>query len=164
MLCAVLSTALARRGFDVVACRDVASALAAIDEEPPEYAVLDLKLRDGSGLDLIGRLRAARQFVRIVILTGYASIPTAVESIKLGATHYLAKPADADDIVQAFGRTEGRTDTPMPDEPPSVNRVEWEHIQRVLAAHDGNISATARALRMHRRTLQRKLDKHAPRH
>ena len=97
--------------------------------------------------------------MRIVVLTGYASVATAVEAIKLGATHYLAKPVDADEVVAAFGRTRGDAGTPVPSRPLSVDRLEWEHIQRVLAENGGNISATARSLGMHRRTLQRKLSK-----
>ena len=108
---------------------------------------------------LIEKLAALEAGTRIVMLTGYASIATAVEAIKLGATHYLAKPADADEIVAALQRTAGDATTPVADSPLSVDRLEWEHIQKVLAEHGGNGSATARALKMHRRTLQRKLGK-----
>jgi two-component system response regulator RegA len=112
-----------------------------------------------SGLWLIPRLRAMTAHVRIVVLTGFASIATAVEAIKLGAVHYLAKPVDADEVVSAFQRDEGDPHLRVSVQPLSVERMEWEHIQRVLSAHSGNISATARTLRMHRRTLQRKLAK-----
>jgi two-component system response regulator RegA len=112
-----------------------------------------------SGLVLIKALKALDEQTRIVMLTGYSSIATAVEAIKLGATHYLAKPADADDIIAAFARGDGDAEIPVSDNPMTVERLEWEHIQKVLAEHEGNVSATARALRMHRRTLQRKLAK-----
>jgi two-component system response regulator RegA len=129
------------------------------EANPPEYAVVDLKIPGPSGLVLIKRLKELDAATRIVMLTGYASIATAVEAVKLGATHYLAKPADADEIVAAFHKTEGDAEAALSVTPLSVDRLEWEHIQRVLAEHDGNISATARALNMHRRTLQRKLVK-----
>lgn len=112
-----------------------------------------------SGLRLIPELRSLSDGVRIVVLTGYASVATAVEAIKLGATHYLAKPVDADEVVAAFGRAAGDAATPVASRPLSVDRLEWEHIQRVLAENGGSISATARSLGMHRRTLQRKLSK-----
>jgi len=121
--------------------------------------VVDLRLGDASGLGLIEALHALDPRTRIVMLTGYASIATAVEAIKLGATHYLTKPADPDEIIAALGRTSGDADIPVAAHPPSVERLEWEHIQKVLNQHQGNISATARALKMHRRTLQRKLAK-----
>jgi two-component system response regulator RegA len=157
--CNVLSRALTRRGFAVSVAVDVPAALAIAAQQPPEYAVCDLKLPGDSGLALIERLIELDAQTRIVMLTGYASIATAVEAIKLGAVHYLAKPVDADQIVAAFTRTEGDSAMPVEDGPLSVGRLEWEHIQRVLAEHDGNVSATARALKMHRRTLQRKLSK-----
>lgn len=155
----VLARALEKRGFAVSSAEDVetASALAAVN--PPEYAVIDLKMPGPSGLVLVQRLKELDAETRIVVLTGYASIATAVEAIKLGATHYLAKPADADDIVAALMRSEGNPYLPVNGNPLSVERLEWEHIQKVLGEHEGNISATARALKMHRRTLQRKLAK-----
>jgi len=129
----------------------------------PKYAVIDLRMPGPSGLTLIPRLKAIDPAARIVVLTGYASIVTAIEAIKLGATYYLPKPVDADAVEAAFGRSQGdHTITPCENRL-SVDRLEWEHIQRVLAEHDGNISATARALSMHRRTLQRKLNKHPTR-
>lgn len=155
----VLASALRKRGFDVTPAPDVTVALALAEANPPEYAVVDLKMPGPSGLVLIKRLKELDAATRIVMLTGYASIATAVEAVKLGATHYLAKPADADEIVAAFHKTEGNAEAALSVTPLSVDRLEWEHIQRVLAEHDGNISATARALNMHRRTLQRKLGK-----
>jgi two-component system, response regulator RegA len=155
----VLAAALQRRGFAVSSAADAAQALALARAQPPEYAVFDLKLPGDSGLVLIRALLSLDPETRIVMLTGYASIATAVEAIKLGAVHYLAKPVDADQVVAAFGRVGGDARTPVSDAPPSISRLEWEHIQRVLAEHQGNISAAARALKMHRRTLQRKLAK-----
>lgn len=155
----VLSKALERRGFAVATAPDVDGALALARDNPPEYAVVDLKMPGESGLVLVKRLKELDSETRIVVLTGYASIATAVEAIKLGATHYLAKPADADDVMTALHRSEGNADTPVSPTPLSVDRLEWEHIQKVLAEQGGNISATARALKMHRRTLQRKLSK-----
>ncbi len=157
--CAVLSKALEKRGFQVRVAHSVATALSEIQDDSPEYAVIDLKMPDQSGLALVSRLKALGERTRIVVLTGYASIATAVEAIKLGAEYYLSKPADADDIVAAFHRESGDRFAPVSEKPLSVNRLEWEHINRVLSEHHGNVSATARALGMHRRTLQRKLNK-----
>lgn len=162
----VLATALRRRGFEVVTAGDVRDAHAALRELTPTHAVIDLKLPDGSGLDLVAPVVARNAQARIVVLSGYASIPTAIDAIKLGATYYLAKPVDADTLVRAFGGGEALSgdSSPPPSSapaPPTVRRVEWEHIQRVLRDHHGNVSAAARALRMHRRTLQRKLGKRA---
>src|SRR5512143_286264 len=156
---ATLVQALRRRGYEVAAAPGPAEALALARSDPPDAAVLDLKIADDSGLGLIGPLKALRPEMRILLLTGYASIATAVEAIKLGATHYLPKPADADEILAALGREAGDADIAPPEDPMSVDRLEWEHIQKVLTEHEGNISATARALKMHRRTLQRKLAK-----
>lgn len=158
--CRVLQRAMQRRAYEVIVAHDVASAIRLADVHLPEYAVVDLKMNGASGLELVRYLHQLDGQTRIVVLTGYASIATAVEAIKLGATHYLAKPANADDIVAAFARTEGDADLAVSDNPLSVDRLEWEHIQRVLQEQDGNISATARALKMHRRTLQRKLAKY----
>ncbi|OIP10516.1 MAG: two-component system response regulator [Betaproteobacteria bacterium CG2_30_68_42] len=155
----VLARALARRGHRVALAATVEEALRLAPELAPERVVLDLNLAGASGLPLIAPLLAIVPECRIVVLTGYASIATAVEAIKLGATHYLAKPADVDAILAAFAPQPPGTQAAPPAQPLSVRRLEWEHIQRVLAEHDGNISATARALRMHRRTLQRKLMK-----
>lgn len=156
---AVLARALERRGFQVQAADSPAQALPLARQYPPRYAVVDLRLGDESGLGLIETLHALNPQTRIVMLTGYASIATAVEAIKLGAVHYLTKPADPEEIITALGRTSGDADIPLAANPPSVDRLEWEHIQKVLNQHQGNISATARALKMHRRTLQRKLAK-----
>lgn len=155
----VLSRALAHRGYAVSSAHGAEEARALAQEGRPPLAVLDLNLAGTSGLTLIAPLLAANPACRIVVLTGYASIATAVEAIKLGATHYLAKPTDVDAILAAFAATAPAADAAPPSEPLSVDRLEWEHIQRVLQEHEGNISATARALKMHRRTLQRKLMK-----
>lgn len=156
----VMEKAMRKRGFLVQIAHDVPSAIAMYVDESPEYAVIDLRMPGDSGLALVKHLHHLDNQTRIVVLTGYASIATAVEAVKLGATHYLAKPADADQVLAAFERTEGDINAPVPSTALSVNRLEWEHIQRVLQENDGNISATARSLNMHRRTLQRKLQKH----
>jgi two-component system response regulator RegA len=148
-----------RRGFTTREVDSVAAVRAELACEVPELAVVDLKLTDGSGLEVVALLRAASPRTRILVLTGYASIATAVEAMKLGAINYLTKPATPDEILRALEAAEPDPAIPISSEPPSVARLEWEHIQRVLAEHGGNISATARALRMHRRTLQRKLAK-----
>ena len=156
-LCDVMSRALAARGFAVSAVHTVEDAMRAIDGDPPEYAVVDLKLPDQSGLKVVSHLKMADAYTRIVVLTGHASIPTAVEAIKLGAMHYLMKPTDADAVVAAFSRVGGDDSVPVDMKPMTIGHVEWEHIQHVLHDNGGNVSATARALSMHRRTLQRKL-------
>ena len=161
--CDAMRRALVRRGFRVALAHDVDAALAAMRIETPAYAIIDLRMPGNSGLTLIPRLRALSERMRIVVLTGYASVATAVEAIKLGATHYLAKPVDADAVVAAFGRESGDPQVAVAPRPLSVDRLEWEHIQRVLGENNGNISATARSLKMHRRTLQRKLSKHPAR-
>lgn len=155
-----LRHALTRRGHRVQCGADVAQTLAMFDAECFDAVILDLRLAGDSGLRLIAPLKARRPEVRILLLTGYASIATAVEAIKLGATHYLAKPAGADEMLDALGRVAGDADTDLPATPLPVHRLEWEHIHKVLAEQGGNLSATARALKMHRRTLQRKLAKH----
>ncbi|MBK8182056.1 MAG: response regulator transcription factor [Candidatus Competibacteraceae bacterium] len=159
VFCRVLSLALSRRGFVVNVAHTSAAALAQIRTEPPEYAVVDLNLAGDSGLGLLSHLLNLDPTLRIVVLTGYASLTTAVEAIKLGAINYLSKPADADEVLAAFDITSGDPTAPVSSRPLSVNRLEWEHIQRVLRDNEGNISATARQLGMHRRTLQRKLAK-----
>jgi two-component system response regulator RegA len=156
--CVVLGRALEKRGFAVTIAHSVEQALPLAQANPPEYAVVDMKMEGASGLVLIRALHELDPATRIVVLTGYASIATAVEAIKLGATQYLSKPANADEIVAAFGHIASDA-LPINAQPPSVGRLEWEHIQRVLQENQGNISATARALNMHRRTLQRKLNK-----
>jgi two-component system response regulator RegA len=155
----VLREALEARGFEVYVAHSVPEGLATAQRDPPEYAVVDLKMPGPSGLELIQRLQQLDENTRIVMLTGYASVATAVEAIKLGAVHYLAKPVDADEIVAVFQRERGDADVEPPARPMSVDRLEWEHIQKVLTECDGNISETARRLGMHRRTLQRKLAK-----
>jgi two-component system response regulator RegA len=155
----VLARAMERRGFTVATAASAEEALRMAAEQSPEYAVVDLKMPGASGLALIERLIELDAATRIVMLTGYASIATAVEAIKLGAVHYLAKPVDADQVVAAFTRIAGDAGMPIADQPLSIDRMEWEHIQRILAENEGNVSATARALKMHRRTLQRKLGK-----
>jgi two-component system response regulator RegA len=158
----VLVRALTRRGFKAQGATNPDGALAAARAAAPDAVVLDLNLGAVSGLNLIQPLLAVAPHCRIVVLTGYASIATAVEAIKLGATQYLAKPVEVDAIVAACVEpetAEAAVESTPPADPLSVSRLEWEHIQRVLHQHDGNISATARALKMHRRTLQRKLAK-----
>ena len=155
----ILSRALGRHGFNITVAHSALEAQQKLNELTPDYATVDLKMEGASGLTLIPALIAANADMKILILTGYASITTAVEAIKLGATNYLPKPADANEIIAAFGSQEANPEAAIAEQPMSVNRLEWEHIQKVLAEHDGNISATARALNMHRRTLQRKLAK-----
>jgi len=156
--CKVLSAALEKRGFCVCVAHSVEQAIPLARANPPEFAVIDLKMGGAPGLVLVKALHELDPNTRIVVLTGYASIATAVEAIKLGATQYLAKPANADEIVAAFGHT-ADSDAPIKAQPTQIENLEWEHIQRVLHEHGDNISATARALNMHRRTLQRKLAK-----
>jgi two-component system response regulator RegA len=157
-----LARAMRKREFQVVLAGDHDEARLRAREHPPHYAVVDLKLPGDSGLKVVETLAALPNPPRIVVLTGYASIATAVEAIRLGALHYLAKPANADEILAALTRDAPDAGLEVQPEPLSVARLEWEHIQKVLNEHDGNISATARALKMHRRTLQRKLEKHPP--
>ena len=159
----VLSAALGKRGFAVDTAPDATRAMELAEVNPPEFAVVDLKMPGPSGLVLVKYLKELDAGTRIVVLTGYASIATAVEAVKLGATHYLAKPVDTDEIITALNKTEGDENAMLSSAPLSVDRLEWEHIQRIMAENDGNISATARALNMHRRTLQRKLAKYPSR-
>jgi len=157
-----LERAMEKRGFLVTSADTVASGLAAVKSNPPAFAVVDLRLEDGSGLEVVSGLHALRQNARAVVLTGYGNIATAVTAVKLGAVDYLAKPADADDIVKALLALEDVKPEP-PENPMSADRVRWEHIQRVYELCDRNVSETARRLNMHRRTLQRILAKRAPR-
>lgn len=157
----VLEPAMRKRGFLVSLANSAESAFELAKIDPPEFAVVDLKMSGNSGLVLVRQLASLHAGTRIVVLTGFASVATAVEAIKLGATHYLAKPVDADEIVAAFEKQTGDDEVELSSNPLSVERLEWEHIHRVLAEHDGNISATARSLNMHRRTLQRKLNKNS---
>lgn len=153
----VLGRALGRYGYDTAHASDAVAALRMAGDMRPDAALVDLKLGQDSGLKLIPELMERCPGLRIVVLTGYASIATAVQAVKLGAVEYLAKPADVEDVVAAL---DGSRPARAPDGIPSVRRLEWEHIQRVLHEHAGNVSAAARALGMHRRTLQRKLAKH----
>lgn len=156
----VSSRALARRGYEVALATDISSARDMISSHPVEFAIVDLNLAGHSALELIPVLRARNPTARILMLTGYASIATAVEAIKLGADNYLAKPADIDEILAALDDDAVQDDGEAEfQEPMSVRRLEWEHIQKVLLENQGNISETARQLKMHRRTLQRKLQK-----
>jgi two-component system response regulator RegA len=156
----VLARALRRRGLNPIECADHAETLAAARCQAPARAVLDLNIGGVSGLSLIAPLLDISPACRIVVLTGYASIATAVDAVKLGAVHYLAKPIEVDAIVSAFDAAgKPRIEPALEARPLSVNRLEWEHIQRILSENDGNISQTARVLQMHRRTLQRKLGK-----
>ncbi|MEX3011115.1 ActR/PrrA/RegA family redox response regulator transcription factor [Hoeflea sp. TYP-13] len=157
-----LGRAMESRGFEVEMAESVAAGRAAIKSAAPKYAVIDLRLGDGNGLELIEAIREARDDTRIIMLTGYGNIATAVNAVKLGAIDYLAKPADADDVFAALTREPGEKVEP-PENPMSADRVRWEHIQRVYEMCDRNVSETARRLNMHRRTLQRILAKRAPR-
>jgi two-component system response regulator RegA len=157
-----LARAMEARGFEVTAVDTVAAGLAAVEANPPAFAVIDMRLGDGSGLDVIVRLKERRPDARGVVLTGYGNIATAVNAVKLGAFDYLAKPADADEIYQALVAKPGERPD-LPENPMSADRVRWEHIQRVYELCGRNVSETARRLNMHRRTLQRILAKRAPR-
>jgi two-component system, response regulator RegA len=163
VLCEVLASELAARGFHVRVAHTVKQASKLVDDDPPSFSVIALKLPDASGLKLLPALLALNPRMRIVVLTGYPSIRTAVEAIKLGATDYLAKPANADDVVSALHRDRGNDSVPIGKKPMSIHRAEWEYINQVLRGNNGNISASARALSMDRRTLQRKLRKRPPR-
>jgi two-component system response regulator RegA len=168
-----LARALGDRGYEVRTAGNFDQACALAAQDSPELAVVDLRMPGRSGLELVKELRALDATTRVVVLTGYGSIATAVEAIKLGAVHYLAKPADADDVIAAFDRNADRNaasgNGEKPEKPerldieaPSLARAEWEHIQRVLADCDGNVSDAARRLGLHRRSLQRKLQKDPP--
>ncbi|SFS83992.1 two-component system, response regulator RegA [Sulfitobacter marinus] len=157
-----LAKAMEKRGFSVETAGSVAAGRAIATARPPAYAVIDLRLEDGNGLDVVEVLRARRPDTRVVVLTGYGAIATAVAAVKIGATDYLSKPADANDITNALLAT-GDDLPPPPENPMSADRVKWEHIQRVYELCDRNVSETARRLNMHRRTLQRILAKRSPR-
>lgn len=156
--CKVLKRALEKRDYNVSVAHSVEQAIPMAHANPPEFAIVDLKMGGAPGLLLVKVLHELDPNTRIVVLTGFASIATAVEAIKLGATQYLSKPANADEIVAAFGHAPN-VDVPIKTQPAQIEYLEWEHIQRVLHEHNDNVSATARALHMHRRTLQRKLAK-----
>lgn len=157
-----LARAMEKRGFAPTAVQSVAEGKAVAATRPPAYAVVDLRLEDGNGLDVVEILREKRPDSRVVVLTGYGAIATAVAAVKTGATDYMSKPADANDITQAL-LAGGGEKPPPPDNPMSADRVRWEHIQRVFELCDRNVSETARRLNMHRRTLQRILAKRSPR-
>ena len=157
-----LAKALEARGFTVTTAATVAEGLAQVEASPPAFAVVDMRLADGNGLDVISALKRRRPDARGIILTGYGNIATAVTAVKLGAVDYLSKPADADDVVAALLALEGNK-TELPENPMSADRVRWEHIQRIYEMCGRNVSETARRLSMHRRTLQRILAKRAPR-
>lgn len=157
-----LARAMEKRGFEPELAQSVAAGQAIATARPPAYAVVDLRLEDGNGLDVVEVLRDKRPESRIVVLTGYGAIATAVAAVKIGATDYLSKPADANDVTAAL-LANGDALPPPPDNPMSADRVRWEHIQRVYELCDRNVSETARRLNMHRRTLQRILAKRSPR-
>jgi len=157
--CEILARALTREGFNVSSAKNVAEAADSVAITMPEFAIVDLCIGQESGLTAVKLLAELNSDMHIVVLTGYASIATAVEAIKLGATHYLTKPAEVEEIIDAFSHKNGNTDIPTASAPMSVKRLEWEHMQKILQEHKGNISAAARAMGMHRRTLQRKLQK-----
>lgn len=157
-----LGRALESRGFEPVLASSVAEAVAAVKLKPPAFAVLDMRLDDGNGLQVVETIRNARPDARVVMLTGYGAIATAVAAVKAGAVDYLSKPADADDVLRALLAKHDEAPAP-PENPMSADRVRWEHIQRVYELCGHNVSETARRLNMHRRTLQRILAKRAPR-
>jgi two-component system, response regulator RegA len=156
-----LARAMEKRGFNVVAVESVQMGIEIAKTQPPAFALVDLRLADGSGLDVVKTLREVRPDARVVMLTGYGNIATAVAAVKAGAVDYLPKPADADAVEMAL-LADGRPLPEPPENPMSADRVRWEHIQRVFEQCDRNVSETARRLKMHRRTLQRILNKHAP--
>ena len=156
-----LAKAMEKRGFEIETAGSVAAGKAIATARPPAYAVVDLRLEDGNGLDVVEVLREKRPDSRIVVLTGYGAIATAVAAVKMGASDYLSKPADANDITAALLATADEL-PPPPENPMSADRVRWEHIQRVYELCDRNVSETARRLNMHRRTLQRILAKRSP--
>jgi two-component system, response regulator RegA len=157
-----LARAMEGRGFAVTTAESVADGLLQVEQSPPAFAVVDMRLGDGNGLDVISALKQRRPEARGIILTGYGNIATAVNAVKLGAVDYLSKPADADDVVTALLASVGGKAEP-PENPMSADRVRWEHIQRIYELCGRNVSETARRLNMHRRTLQRILAKRAPR-
>jgi two-component system, response regulator RegA len=156
----VLVNAFIDRGYEAAGVADAAAAISAAEQDSPEMAVVDLRLPDQSGLEVVRRLKALDPATAIVVLTGYGSIATALESVRLGAVHYLTKPTDADRILAAFQHGLASRPRDLVTEPPSLARVEWEHLNRVLTDCDGNISEAARQLGMHRRSFQRKLAKY----
>ena len=156
-----LARAMEGRGFAVATAESVPLALAHVKKAPPAFAVIDLRLGEGNGIDVVDALHRERPDARAIVLTGYGNIATAVAAVKFGAVDYLSKPADADDVIRALLARPGAKPTP-PDNPMSADRVRWEHIQRVYELCGQNVSETARRLNMHRRTLQRILAKRSP--
>jgi two-component system response regulator RegA len=159
IFCQVMQRALIRRGFDVDTFQTAEAAINAIKTMQYTKAIVDLKIAQDSGLTVIKTLKTINPDINIIMLTGYSSISTAVEAIKLGALNYLCKPVEIDEILLAFSQNLSQEEIPVSNTPTSLERLEWEHIQKVLQDNEGNISATARILGMHRRTLQRKLQK-----
>lgn len=157
-----LARTMETRGFKTIPVETMAEAAVSVERDVPQFAVVDIRLKDGSGLDIIEQIKKLNSDARIIVLTGYGNIATAVSAVKLGAFDYLEKPATADDIYYALTREDNEKPLP-PENPMSADRVRWEHIQRVFEACDRNVSETARRLSMHRRTLQRILAKRAPR-
>ena len=157
-----LARAMESRGFEVITAETVSEGISLAQQTPPAYAVLDMRLADGSGLDVVAALREAREDARIILLTSYGNIATAVVAVKAGAVDYLPKPADADTIAAALLNAADGGLPPPPENPMPADRVRWEHIQRVYEQCGRNVSETARRLKMHRRTLQRILNKYAP--
>ena len=151
-----------KKGFQVKDAKTVENAIKMVISNPPKFALVDLRLEDGNGLEVVRSLQSLNPACRVIILTGFGNIATAVAAVKAGALDYLPKPANPDEIVSALLQTEGGLPAP-PEDPMSADRVRWEHIQRVFEQCDRNGSETARRLKMHRRTLQRILAKHAPR-
>ena len=157
-----LARAMESRGFEVITAETVSEGISLAQQTPPAYAVLDMRLADGSGLDVVAALRDAREDARIILLTSYGNIATAVAAVKAGAVDYLPKPADADTSAAALLNAADGGLPPPPENPMPADRVRWEHIQRVYEQCGRNVSETARRLKMHRRTLQRILNKYAP--
>lgn len=164
VFCQVMQRALVRRGFQVEVCLNIASAERAVQEQHFKEAIVDLKIAQESGLVLLKSLKAINPDIKIIMLTGYSSVSTAVEAIKLGALNYFCKPIDVDHILNAFALKDVAIENLAPISTPSLDRIEWEHIQKILQDHQGNVSAAARTLGMHRRTLQRKLQKRPVNH
>jgi two-component system response regulator RegA len=156
-----LAQAMVSRGFEVTTAESVSDGLSRVEQHPPAFAVVDMRLGDGNGVEIISALKKQRPSVRAIVLTGYGNIASAVSAVKVGAFDYLAKPIDADDVVGAL--LAGSGCSLPPENPMSASRVRWEHIQRVYELCGRNVSETARRLNMHRRTLQRILAKRAPR-
>jgi len=157
-----LARSMEKKGFEVIQAEGVQTGIASVKKKKPAFAVVDLRLGDGNGLEVVKEIQASNSTSRIIMLTGYGNIPTAVAAIKEGAIDYLAKPADADDVEKALLADPEKRAQP-PENPMSADRVKWEHIHRVFELCNRNVSETARRLKMHRRTLQRILSKRSPR-